>query len=255
MTQFIEAAHANRLLQAVIRAAEVGLDLAERRRRVLVALTDITEADAGHWAWGRGNPVTSTIAPVAILHVGFSAEQLAGLYQSSLDPEMIELFQKRAMSRFDDRQQFTLTRRDIHSDDEWQRNSTLRRYVEQLGLEEWLQSVRYSTDDTWSGLRFMRQTGKPEFSQREAAIVDLAMAGVGWLHAQAEETVAPEAFVDLTPRQRTVMLMQLDGMSRKQIAVNLGITEDTVGDHLKALYQNFKVRSAGELAARFLKNQ
>ena len=47
--------------------------------------------------------------------------------------------------------------------------------------------------------------------------------------------------------------MQLDGLSRKQIAANLAITEQTVGDHLKALYKHFGVHSAGELAAHFLR--
>ena len=64
-----------------------------------------------------------------------------------------------------------------------------------------------------------------------------------------------EAFAGLTPRQRLVMLMLLDGLARKTIALRLGISEDTVGDHIKSIYTHFKVNSAGELAAFFLRSR
>jgi DNA-binding CsgD family transcriptional regulator len=61
--------------------------------------------------------------------------------------------------------------------------------------------------------------------------------------------------VDLTDRQRLVTLLLLDGHSRKLIAANLGITEDTVGDHIKSIFKRFKVNSTTELAAIFLRNR
>ncbi len=44
-------------------------------------------------------------------------------------------------------------------------------------------------------------------------------------------------------------------MSRKQIASELNITEDTVGDHIKSIYAQFCVGGASQLAALFLRNQ
>lgn len=80
------------------------------------------------------------------------------------------------------------------------------------------------------------------------------MAGIGWLAPQVSESIPDEAFAGITPRQRLVMLFLLDGLSRKQIAANLGLTLHSVNDHVKALYDRFNVKSATELAARFLKS-
>jgi DNA-binding NarL/FixJ family response regulator len=48
--------------------------------------------------------------------------------------------------------------------------------------------------------------------------------------------------------------MLLSGMSRKAIAKQLGISEDTVGNHIKALFDHYGVESAIELAAIFLQS-
>jgi len=52
-----------------------------------------------------------------------------------------------------------------------------------------------------------------------------------------------------------VLLMQLDGLSRKDIADRLQITIDTVGDHMKKIYDHFGVSTTGKLAALFLRNR
>jgi len=81
------------------------------------------------------------------------------------------------------------------------------------------------------------------------------MGSISWMQPRVSESVPAETFVGLTPRQRTVMLQLLDGQSRKQIAQSLGITVHTANDHIKAIYEHFQVRSATELAAKFLQSQ
>ena len=49
------------------------------------------------------------------------------------------------------------------------------------------------------------------------------------------------------------MMLLLDGLARKTIAKQLGISEGTVGDHVKSIYAHFSVNSLGELAALFLR--
>jgi DNA-binding CsgD family transcriptional regulator len=53
----------------------------------------------------------------------------------------------------------------------------------------------------------------------------------------------------LTPRQREVLAGLLLGHTPARIARNLGVTEHTVNDHRKAIYQRLGVRSRSELAA------
>ena len=51
------------------------------------------------------------------------------------------------------------------------------------------------------------------------------------------------------------MLLLLDGFSRKMIAAQMSLGEDTVGDHIKNIYRHFQVNSATELAAIFLRSK
>ncbi|HBX54918.1 response regulator transcription factor [Pseudomonas sp. UBA2684] len=56
----------------------------------------------------------------------------------------------------------------------------------------------------------------------------------------------------LTPRQREILLLLADGLPNKAISRQLGLSEDTVKTHLKALFQEFDVhtRTACVNAAR-----
>lgn len=244
---------AQQLLEAVSRAAIAANDHAQRRRAVVVALGEIASADAGHWAWGRGDPLGGVILPLAIIDFGYSPEQFAVLVEHNLDRNALATFQSRVRVRMNGSPQIAVTRRDVLTDDEWRTSPLWSNYVARLGLDSWLHAVRYHSGDTWSCLHLLRRTGAPEFGPRERALADLALGGVAWLHAQCDEAVPPDTFANLTPRQRTVLVMLLDGRSRREIASRLGISEYTVGDHLKALYARFGVRTVGELAGRLLK--
>ena len=252
--EFIAKADAGRLLNAAVNIEGAALTLSERRQRFLVAIAELIQADAGHWAWGRGHPETSTIAPVAMLDCGYSAEQKSLFIQSALDPEAMRPFHAGVLSIMHQRRQSSTVRRDVFSDAQWHASHWFQKYMSRMGMDSWVHCLNYDPSDTWSNMFLVRRAGQPEFGDREAAILDVAMASIPWLHPRVDETLPPETFVGLTPRQRTVLLLQLDGKSRKQIALQLQITEQTVGDHLKALYEHFGVHSSSELAARFLRS-
>ncbi|WP_188940305.1 helix-turn-helix transcriptional regulator [Nakamurella endophytica] len=70
------------------------------------------------------------------------------------------------------------------------------------------------------------------------------------------EQVRPPQLADLvvrarglTPRERAVLELVARGLSNRRIAGQLGISEFTVGDHLKALFAKFDVGSRSELVA------
>jgi DNA-binding CsgD family transcriptional regulator len=243
---------ARRLLAAITGPAIQGSDLAEKRRLTFEALLEVAHADAGHWAWGRGNPLTSTVAPLAVIHRGYEPDQLTALVEHALDPVSMRDFQVRAWELLAGRSHSGWSRRELIADARWA-EPHWQSYVSRFGFDSFAHAVNYHSDDTWSCIHLVRRIGAEEFGPREAAIADLALSGVSWMNALVEERVPPETFVNLTPRQRTVMLMLLDGKPRKEIAGQLGISEYTVDDHLKALYAHFGVRSASELAARFLR--
>jgi DNA-binding NarL/FixJ family response regulator len=56
-----------------------------------------------------------------------------------------------------------------------------------------------------------------------------------------------EPFSELTVRQHQVTILLCDGLSNKEIATKLGVTEGTVKIHLHAIYLKLGIRSRTEL--------
>jgi DNA-binding CsgD family transcriptional regulator len=57
------------------------------------------------------------------------------------------------------------------------------------------------------------------------------------------------AWYGVTARERTVVEQALDGLSSKQIARRLDLSQHTVNDHFKAIYRKIGVASREELIA------
>lgn len=244
-----------RLLSMVTEIADTHSTLVKRRQAVLAALLELIQADCGNWAWGRGWPLSTAVTPVSVIWHNVSDDQKIALMEWGLDPDTDITFRPRVSAQMSDRTSATTIWQDIFTPEEWDAVPSMRRHLTSGGWSSWMHSVRYTDRDTWCNLFLLRNAHRPEFGPSEAALVDLVLAGIPWLHSTAEERVPQEAFEGLTARQRTVLLMLLDGMARKTIASRLGITEDTVGDHIKAIYAHFNVGSAGELAALFLRGR
>lgn len=58
--------------------------------------------------------------------------------------------------------------------------------------------------------------------------------------------------LSLSPRQRVVLNLLLEGMGRKQIAHQLKIAENTVSGYIKEIYRHFSVNSHAQLVRRML---
>lgn len=70
------------------------------------------------------------------------------------------------------------------------------------------------------------------------------------LFRETPRTHAPEA--ELTPREREILDLLMEGYRYKEIAGRLGISLDTVRTHIRHVYEKLQVRSRGEAAARVL---
>jgi DNA-binding NarL/FixJ family response regulator len=65
--------------------------------------------------------------------------------------------------------------------------------------------------------------------------------------------VRPGSGVALSPREREVLHLVVDGASNDEIGVRLGISSRTVESHLRRLFDRLEVASRTELAARALR--
>lgn len=241
------------LLLAVTGVEQQSADLGSRRVSILDQIARLTGAEAGFWGWGRGHPIESTIAPVVGIPFGFTAAEWPVIMEASLDDDG-HVTNRPIAERLRHTPHVTVTRSTLWTDEQWHTTPTYVRHLSPIGWDDWMTSVRYLADDTWCCLTLWRRLGRAAFDDREADLLDISLGGIRWLHPRISEAIPPQAFVDLTPRQRMVMIYLLDGIPRKQIATTLGVSLHTVNDHIKSLYARFQVNSATELAARFLKS-
>jgi DNA-binding NarL/FixJ family response regulator len=67
--------------------------------------------------------------------------------------------------------------------------------------------------------------------------------------------VASGATARLTPREEEILILLSKGFVSKEIATKLGVTYETVRDHLRHIYEKLHVHSRGEAVARFKETQ
>ena len=246
---------ARRLLESVVAIGDQHVELIERRQAVLTVLKHELDADCGYWSWGYGNPRDKSITGVGWINVELTNEQRAQIAKLSYDAEVFQDFYCAMFSEVEGTSRTRSMREEDFIKVDGAKLPQVRKYFADGGWGSWLQNVRYFPRNAFSNVVFFRNLGRPAFSQVDADVLDLVCTSISWLHANIGEEVAPAKFRKLTERQRTVLTMLLEGLPRKIISRRLGISEDTVGEHLTAIFDCFQVSSAMELASLFLKNQ
>lgn len=107
------------------------------------------------------------------------------------------------------------------------------------------------SEGKFSGIALYRAVGSPLFDARELNIVHTILTEVPWLHEQGWPGERGAEAPKLAPRVRLVLELLLQSYSRKQIAAQLGIRDNTVAGYTKEVYRQFHVQSHVELLRRF----
>ena len=259
MSHTIDASAAGQLLRAVVEIADGGRALADRRQALLECLAELLHADSGHWVWGRGRPDDDRRLAVGFIPFGYSDDELKALHQFALDPQVQEELQQLLLAHLRQHPRedgvWSVIMAEVLAAHKYPPDNRIVQSMQRIGVAHWMQGGRYLPNHTFAVVVLGRRQERPAFSAADKDLIDLAMASVPWLWANPEETVPQDAVEVLSPRQRAVMFLVLDGLSRKKIAARLSISEETVNHHMKAIYQHFHVQSATELAALFLRSQ
>jgi DNA-binding CsgD family transcriptional regulator len=225
-----------------------------RRRTLVKGLAGMVGSDFTFWAWGRGHPQRGPVVPVAVISIGGSATTQRGWNSLALSPLMDREIRTPVAPLV--RPQKATLRRDLFSDARWAGSELRAAIGATIAMDEWLHAVRYCGPDTWCNFWFSRRIGKPPFTEADRRTLDLILRHVTLLHTvEADGDLPAGMMLGLTHRQRTVLLMLLDGQPRKVIADSLGISQHTVNEHVKVLFQHFGVRSVPSLAAKFLRGK
>jgi DNA-binding CsgD family transcriptional regulator len=98
-----------------------------------------------------------------------------------------------------------------------------------------------------------RALGDRLFEKRERLLVHWFHYELAPLIGARLATADTPSASSLSPRQRQVLECLLEGESEKQVARRLGLSQHTVHQYVKSVYRHFRVRSRGELLARWVR--
>lgn len=95
-----------------------------------------------------------------------------------------------------------------------------------------------------------RTSGEQPFTPPEHRLVRLFHVELGRLWKRDALRKAKDPTADLPPRLAQTLAALLEGMSEKQIAMKLELSQHTIHNYVKALHQRFEVSSRGELLSK-----
>lgn len=148
------------------------------------------------------------------------------------------------------------TREELIRDPEWYRHPYFANFHQPLGLDAALMCLfPVPGRDSISAVFMGRAPGRQNFSTLEKTIVREAHQAVACLLGGALTTFDTPSPSQLGRRAGEVLELLLDGATDKQIAARLGITQATVNDHTRRLFQRFGVNSRTELMALWVRRR
>ncbi len=227
-------------------------DHTAKKRMLMEGLSELIEADG--WLWTMTRVDLSHDAPMSlgIMHGGLTGEQVAGWIEMNHDmahppPEHVPLGRELRLGHH-----FTRSRDQLVDDAAWYSHPTVKRCRLARGIEHSLHSI-YPLDEpgVFSGVGFYRHVGREAFTARQRRIAHIVLGEVDWLHYADMPGDRGRRVPTLSPRQRVVLVLLLEGRTRGEIARLLHISPHTVHDHTKAIYRHFSVCSQVALIRRF----
>jgi len=102
-----------------------------------------------------------------------------------------------------------------------------------------------------SGIGIYKNLPARPFTSEECRIAHIVLTEVPWLHEQGWPEDRGVTVPRLSPRQRAILNLLLDGRSRKEVGAHFALSENTVAGYQKAIYRHFGVNSHAALMRRF----
>jgi DNA-binding CsgD family transcriptional regulator len=250
----LDTADVARLLRLLAEAGDPSSDISipERKRMLMAGLADVIEADVWLWITGVANPSEQPGDTMAtnIIDGGWrSSAEKHSVLSLLTDPKTAEQIQGGLVSLFLKGRVVTVGRdATFHPE---HRENALKMWTD-TGFGDALMTVYPLGPHAYSAIGIHRRADRPPFGDRERTIVQLIFEQVDWLHRHGLDVPASDKVLQLSPRQRQVLLLLLGGDSQRQVARAMGLSEHTVGDYVKQLYRRFEVSSRGELFSHFM---
>lgn len=224
-------------------------DFLEKKTFLMNGLCNLIDADAWIWGVGQHNPDAAPFY-VSFTRGNIDDERFAKLMQAVNHPEM-EVFARPYSEELQKTQKhLTRLRQQINSDGSFS-GSKAEAAWRNANIDAVILSCKPLADGGFSSIGIYRNLGKPLFSERESRIAHIVLSEVSLLHLQGLPAERGESAESLYPRLRTVLNLLIESWSRKQIAAQLQLSENTVHTYVKEIYRHYGVHSHAELIKRF----
>jgi DNA-binding CsgD family transcriptional regulator len=226
--------------------------LPQKKRTLMAGLQRLVDADGWLWSMTRGDVSTGTPICIGLMHEGLSDQQLTGWLEASQTsscppPEDAPLF---ALSRSGEH--FTRIRQQLVSDADWYSHPAIIKHRIGVGIDHFLYSIYpLGEPEVISAVGLFRHVGREPFDARQSRMAHIILSEVDWLHYAELPGDRGHQVPQLTPRQRVVLVMLIEARDKDEIARLLHISPHTVKDHIKAIYEHFRVSSQLELIRHF----
>ncbi len=126
-------------------------------------------------------------------------------------PEIRNPLLSRILPLMGEESEFTAVRSQISEDHERPDFISSLHELPECDWGEWIFSLRAATQETHGMPCCFCENAMSAIREVERQLVHTAFLSIPWLHSSNDDSVSTEHLIELTPRQRTVMFMLLDG--------------------------------------------
>lgn len=246
--QPLSTSEAAAVIRLVGDTAAVEGGLVAQKRYLMSGLAELIQADS--WAWATTSRFEAEEVPssAGFLADGFSPEEYARFHEALEHPDTA-ILNATFMQELTEKQTHLTRHRDQMDREGYFHRSAVYPIWQAAGVEHVILSARPS-QRFLSHAGLYRRPGREPFSAQEVKVAHIVLSEVPWLHEVLTSELG-SVVNQLSPRQRIVLNLLVEGQSRGDITQHLGLSAHTVGEYVKDIFRHFGVHSQPELIARF----
>lgn len=252
MLKQLESSDVSEILTLVSQASDPteSVPLSERKQALVHGVSQLVDADFWCWSVGVFSETTGEAVSNSWMDGGLDddAEKLrfiniltAGEFASAVNPILCDIINQNRYVTYLSQELFAKPA-----------FAAVQHLWHEAGFGHNILSTYALQPGVVSGIGFHRRFGRPPLTERERTIVHLVFQQVEWLHRDNAKIPINRTLLNLSQRERQVLIFLMGGDSTKQVAKRMQLSHHTVGDYVKSIYRQLGVSSRGELLAHFI---